>query len=126
VIRNSASYSACRAQRSGICETTRAGRTCSSPGFAYPGSRTRRTTAAQIRNYLALVEAHADSLNEEREAFDLKLDAQLRGTAEGENLLLKGEYGRSPSSLALACFRHLASAKKGSQEWRTFPPRFSP
>jgi hypothetical protein len=46
-------------------------------GYAYPGSRTRRTTAAQIRNYLARVEAHADSLTREREAFNLKLDEQL-------------------------------------------------
>jgi len=46
-------------------------------GYTYPGSRSRRTTATQIRNYLTLVEAHADELRREREADDLRLDMQL-------------------------------------------------
>jgi hypothetical protein len=46
-------------------------------GYAYPGSRTRRTTATQIRNYLALIEAHADSIVRQREEDDLRLDTQL-------------------------------------------------
>ncbi len=46
-------------------------------GYAYPGSRIRRTTATQIRNYLARVEAHAGQLSGERAAFDAELNLQL-------------------------------------------------
>ena len=31
-------------------------------GYVYPGARTRLTTAQQLRDYLTLVEAHADAL----------------------------------------------------------------
>lgn len=46
-------------------------------GYAYPGSRARRTTAAQIRSYLARVEAHAAQITREREAFDSGIDSLL-------------------------------------------------
>jgi hypothetical protein len=46
-------------------------------GHAYPGARTRLTTAQQLRDYLVLVEAHADELKRQREADDQRLDKQL-------------------------------------------------
>jgi hypothetical protein len=47
-------------------------------GHAYPGSRTRLTTAQQLRDYLALVEAHANELAGQRELDDRRLEKQLR------------------------------------------------
>lgn len=52
-------------------------------GFVHPSARTRLTTAKQLRDYLALVEAHAETLRREREAFDDKLDAQLKRQGGG-------------------------------------------
>lgn len=46
-------------------------------GYAYPGSRARRTTAQQIRDYLALVETHANVLAREREELERGVEAQI-------------------------------------------------
>lgn len=46
-------------------------------GYAYPGSRSRRTTAVQIRSYLTRVEAHAAQVSREREDLNAEIDSQL-------------------------------------------------
>jgi len=46
-------------------------------GYLYPGSRSRRTTRAQILAYYARIEAHAAQLTRERKAFESDVDSQL-------------------------------------------------